>query len=299
MINEYALEPSLLNNWKDFRYFVEKFGISQGRLISKYPKRWKRLVYDSLSGCAEIERKRIEEQLCTIDARLLARACDFDLALDWETNAEKEHLNRPFHAIIAKNNPRVKGYVLEADSICDSNPLWNIHRSKIIKRCADEIAGCAKSLIFMSRKIFIIDPYFAPDKVTYRRTLEAILMLAVAGQKCPPPKFEIHLKDHWGETHFKNECQRFLPSIVPKSILIKLLRWREKPNGDQLHNRYILTDLGGIRFGAGLCEGNPQQTDEVELLEETIVKQRLADYKLETPAFELVDEIDIQGTKII
>jgi hypothetical protein len=42
------LKPSLLNNWKDFRYFTEKFGIAQGRLISRYPKRWKRMVYESL-----------------------------------------------------------------------------------------------------------------------------------------------------------------------------------------------------------------------------------------------------------
>jgi hypothetical protein len=48
MFYEYALKPSLLNNWKDFRYFTEKFGIAQGRLISRYPKRWKRMVYESL-----------------------------------------------------------------------------------------------------------------------------------------------------------------------------------------------------------------------------------------------------------
>jgi hypothetical protein len=28
MLYEYALEPALLNNWKDFRYFTEKFGVS-------------------------------------------------------------------------------------------------------------------------------------------------------------------------------------------------------------------------------------------------------------------------------
>ena len=37
MIYEFALEPKLLNNWKDYRYFVEKFGVQHGRLISSYP----------------------------------------------------------------------------------------------------------------------------------------------------------------------------------------------------------------------------------------------------------------------
>jgi hypothetical protein len=63
MLHEYALEPALLDNWKDFRYFTEKFCVSRGRMIARYPKRWKRLVYESLSNCGEIERKRIEEGL--------------------------------------------------------------------------------------------------------------------------------------------------------------------------------------------------------------------------------------------
>jgi hypothetical protein len=74
----YCLEPSLLNNWKDFRYFTEKFGASQGRLISRYPKRWKKLVYDSLSNCGEVERKRIEEGLQRIDDRLIPRQGTWD-----------------------------------------------------------------------------------------------------------------------------------------------------------------------------------------------------------------------------
>ena len=51
MIYEYALEPRLLNNWKDFRYFTEKFSFYEGRLISRFPKRWKRDVYALLSEC--------------------------------------------------------------------------------------------------------------------------------------------------------------------------------------------------------------------------------------------------------
>ena len=40
MLFEYAVEPVLLNNWPSFRYFYEKFGVPQGRLISRYPKHW-------------------------------------------------------------------------------------------------------------------------------------------------------------------------------------------------------------------------------------------------------------------
>src|SRR5215475_2003038 len=104
MIYEYALEPSLLSNWKDFRYFTEKFGVARGRLISRYPRRWKKMVYESLAACGEIERKQIEERLLRLDDRIMKRQASWNPQLDWLTNAEIEHLQRPFHAILAKIN---------------------------------------------------------------------------------------------------------------------------------------------------------------------------------------------------
>src|SRR5215475_10033311 len=102
MIYEYALEPVLLSNWKDFRYFTEKFGVAQGRLISRYPKRWKKMVYEALVGCGEIERKRIEDRLQTIDDRMVKRQHEWNSQQDWLPNAGAEHARRPFHAILAK-----------------------------------------------------------------------------------------------------------------------------------------------------------------------------------------------------
>lgn len=78
MLYEYAVEPELLNTWERFRYFIEKSGVSQGRFISRYPKAWKRMVYQSLAGCSVMEKKRIEGRLRQIDARLLRRQGTYD-----------------------------------------------------------------------------------------------------------------------------------------------------------------------------------------------------------------------------
>jgi hypothetical protein len=126
MLYEYALEPALLNNWKDFRYFTEKFGVSRGWMLSRYPKRWKRLVYESLSNCGEIERKRIEEGLHRLDDRLLDREGEWNPQRDWLTNAEAEHLRRPFHAVVARAKPNQREFVLEGDGIDETHPLWNV-----------------------------------------------------------------------------------------------------------------------------------------------------------------------------
>jgi hypothetical protein len=91
MIHEFALEPGLLSSWERFRYLTEKFGVCHGRLISRYPKRWKAMVYEALTGCSEIERKKIEVKLQHIDDRMIARTNEWSSKHDWLTNAEHEH----------------------------------------------------------------------------------------------------------------------------------------------------------------------------------------------------------------
>ncbi len=72
MIYEYALEPALLNNWEDFRYFTEKFGFFQGRFISRYPRRWKKMVIASLSETGP-KRTKMVERIRKLDDRMLPR----------------------------------------------------------------------------------------------------------------------------------------------------------------------------------------------------------------------------------
>lgn len=80
MLHEFALDPEVISDWKSFRYFVDSYGVSEGRLISHFPKRWKRLVYDAVAKNkpTEMERKRIEERLINIDDRLLKQSRGYD-----------------------------------------------------------------------------------------------------------------------------------------------------------------------------------------------------------------------------
>jgi hypothetical protein len=38
-------------------------------------------------------------------------------------------------------------------------------------------------------------------------------------------------------------------------VSVEFVRWRQKAGGDKLHNRYVLTDIGGVSLGVGLDEG--------------------------------------------
>ncbi len=48
MFKEYAVEPeAIAASWETCRYLVELFGFHQGRLISRFPKTWKRLAIEA------------------------------------------------------------------------------------------------------------------------------------------------------------------------------------------------------------------------------------------------------------
>ena len=55
-------------------------------------------------------------------------------------------------------------------------------------------------------------------------------------------------------------------------------RWKEREGGEKLHNRYILTDIGGVQFGVGLDEGEPGTTDDIARLSVDTFRKRFEDY---------------------
>jgi hypothetical protein len=73
----------------------------------------------------------------------------------------------------------------------------------------------------------------------------------------------------------------------------------ERPGGEKLHPRYILTDLGGVRVEVGLDSGDPGQTTDVSLLDRRIYEERSKDYQQPSAAFDYKDEIRITGTLVL
>ena len=115
MLYEYAVEPQAIgSSWATFRYLIEKFGFDKGRLISQFPKKWFREVYEATAGLPPVQKKRIEEALNQARKNKVVRCgrpYDPD-AGDWLHNALTEHKRSPFRAVIATENPNGDEIVL-------------------------------------------------------------------------------------------------------------------------------------------------------------------------------------------
>ena len=308
MIYEYALEPELVATWtdrSDCRYFKESFGLGQGRVVSRYPKRWKSLVWNAFNSTDDFARKRLEELLASLSEQMVQRS---DARWDgestsWRNNAESEHERLPFHAILARTNPKNHAHVLTENDIDeDSATRWAVGRWCSVARSAAEMADAVAPLLRCSSDVIFVDPYFGPERPRYLRSFEAFLERMVSQRPGETPKrVEVHTAaDNTGtEEFFRGECKRRLRRCVPEGIQVLVRRLKQKQDGEKLHNRYILTDLGGITFGTGLDTGNEGETDDITLMDRDQYQLRWSQYGGNPPAGFDQEEtpVEVVGTR--
>jgi hypothetical protein len=320
MIYEFALEPELVARWhnrNEYLFFDEKFGLRARRLVAAYPRNWKRLVWEAfgknpLAGDQNAQM-RMTEMIQYLWQNSIRRPSTFPEIPSWLVRAEKEHLARPFRAIIATANPRGQSFVITDRELFESgHELWEIPDRYPTPRNAGDIARAVSPLMRLCRHAVIIDPYFDPGKQRFRRTLAAIL------QTCGENVFgndaiqvELHTSidrifEDWERDEFRDldeeskayqylvsECQGRLSPLVPDGIKFKVIVWKQRTGGEKLHNRYLLTNLYGVIFGTGSDESeNPdsKESDDIVLLEEGQYLMRYRQYTGKSPAFDLVGE---------
>jgi len=303
MVYEYAVEPAALNNWQDFRYVYDQIGVEHGRLISRFPSKWAAMV---MKACEEnqhlrdVDRLRIVEKLQNQEKNKMARLNrPYDPENNWMNNVEAQQRQRPFHAVLARNNEGKIPNILNIDDLNSSHPLWNAPKDQVIPRESYQLACCAKLLLQVSKEILIIDPHFDPVNPRFLETFFNLIKFAF--EEHTPKRIELHVKydyrkDQKRETNWKEDSLRKFPPLIPKGFTMMVFRWEGKATGDKPHARYVLSELGGIRYDYGLDEWKGETTD-VSLLSTSLYEQRWRDYQKETSAFELFGKpIQIQGS---
>ena len=284
MLHEYALEPSVLNSWQSFRYFLEKFGTGEGRLISKYPKHWKAMVWASCANESPIAKKRIEEKLDQMDRKLLKTKRPYRDDTDWINNALEAHEREPFHAVICHSSHESK-VVLVAEELDDNLPLWKVKRDGMRPRQADELVDVVKSLLHHSTEIIFVDQHFG-FTAKHGRPLNAFLAAARSGKNLT--RVEYHLNAGASAEYFEGELKSKHHHIgLRNDEAIVFVRWRCIDGGENQHPRYVLTNRGGVRFDYGLDEGGG--TTDWSLLSEELWQQRKEQCDQDKSPFELVD----------
>jgi hypothetical protein len=79
------------------------------------------------------------------------------------------------------------------------------------------------------------------------------------------------------------DAARVLPKILPDGMKVCLHCWKERSGEKQPHNRYILTEVGGVQFGNSVEMGATGDEDRLSILDEPS-RVTLWDQYVGTPA---------------
>ena len=329
MIYEFALEPALVARWcdrKEYLFFDEKFGIRSRRIVSAYPKKWKKLVWAAFSGGAfandQNAQMRMTELIQYLWQNSIKRLSTFSETIVWLERAEMEHAARPFHAILAADNPRKQSFVIAANDLIENgHNLWRIPDQNPTARTPEDIAGTLSSVLLTCRHAILVDPYFNPRKRRFSRTLGAILE-SCCGNICGVDRLQVELHtsidrefNSWERGEKRNiederieygklesACKSLLPKIIPAGIALRVVIWKQRVNGENLHNRYLLTNLFSVMLGTGSdAADNPatKESDDFVLLEEGQHITRYQQYTGDQSAFDMVGApFEIIGKKL-
>ncbi len=142
------------------------------------------------------------------------------------------------------------------------------------------MADCVAPMLRCATRILFVDPYFRASKRNFRKPLEKFLQVVT------PRALEITAELHTSASYknappwdyFQEECKDKLPHILPADVRLTVYRWRNRVGGETLHNRYILTDIGGVSFSHGLDEGSLGTTDDVSRLSAGTYTKRWGNY---------------------
>lgn len=276
MHKEYAVEPAAIGqSWETFRYLIEKFGFSEGRLISRFPSTWARLVMEAADAAdvPPVARKRIEEKLrAKKDVVLLKSGRTYDPDLPtWVENAIASHAQNPFQAILTAED-QDGDYCLCQEEIDDTHQLIYVPKSADIPRTAVSLAGACALLLRASRDIDIVDPYLfriEGPQFGYRKTVREFLRAIYdSGQR------NVIARLHFGNAnncppypHIRQNVGRWFQGVIPDTFIIQFIGWDEVQGGEDFHDRFVLTDRGGVQIGSGLAEVGPQEHALITLLD--------------------------------
>lgn len=264
----FAIEPDAINNWKDLRYVLEKFGYGKGLLIARYPKTWMRMVMEAChrKGLGDVELKKIEEKLKSAkDDRLVRIGLPYDGG-SWLESVSADVVINQLSAVLVRDQV-VSEKFHRIDDVHEK--IFDNWRETRVKRNANELAGVTKYILTASNKLVLVDPYFqAKKKCT--KVLDSMIRIS---QEEGSILREIIIFSGFSEDSRslaveRQEYEKLLGVWVDLGVGITIFRVAEDQLDQDFHARYLFNIKAGLRFDRGFVE--PEAHHEREHLTDVV-----------------------------
>jgi len=307
VLEEFAVVPSVINEWSDLKIMSLFFGFQNGAVIPTFPRNWmsylKTKAANELKDSDNDEYNRVTERLNYLKDNCLIRSGrDYDTQNNksWIENALTQHKIAPFYKIICNEDTNGSPDVIKFEKL-DARLLSGLRAGKY-KRNAETLANNARLLLLASKHIKIVDPYFTYKK-GYKHTLEQIISVSDLANRQNIADFTINTSSIRGknEINIENERKKFIDmfgQIIPEGKSITFNWWNDNLT-KEIHPRYLLTERGGIRYDRGFQEPHDLEEREhktdISMMTQQETNESWNQYTEELSHFKIVRTLTLKG----
>ena len=297
MLVEHLVEPEFLtevvSSKRNYEDFLREFSRQSPRVVGKLQKfnkfRRKTLLAQGEEANEDQQGMLIEllnfiEETCLVD-----RNSGIDGGISFFENCVQAHQQFPSHVFClnARAEQAIQGidFIYSADL---NDGIRSLPNQRLVQKSLNEMVQATTDFLRLSSRITFVDPYFS-DRATMLNPMVKFIELCGANSPVESTEITILLKDRAGApliqflmnaiTTHNDFNSTGIASLTVTSLI-------EKDNGEALHNRYIISELGALFWGIGLDERHSEVNDDVVMLNEEIFSKRSKQY-CELEAFDI------------
>jgi len=253
MLKEFAIEPEALAELADCRAILDMFVMGRGAYICAFPGKWQKNAFETAKRIARpVELLRILNKLEKIDKRLLlpsGREYNSDPKLTWRDNAWRADVQAPFDCLILKsvdNEHAITQKIVLAEEVASDHPAFAAMGQTTVLRNAIELPNSVSLLVRNAKRIKFVEPYFK-NGARFEPSIKGILeksLVRLDSQVSVELHTQIESSGRPSEALIR-ECFENIGAAFGMDVRVCI-----HPFAD-MHNRFLLTDRGGVMLGAG------------------------------------------------
>lgn len=296
MLYEYAVDPEITRREvAELKHLFSLFGLDRGRYISLFPKKqWFSEAYKAAASQEPVAKKRIEELLVRAKAsKAFASGRVPDPALNWMGNTRASHVERPFQAIVSDETDPTVPAIIDFNLVDEAHALFECDQTCRVERTEKALVSALLPMALIGKRLALIDPFLDlrnPGGQDFRSLIARLLTeLAAIG------KANVVLELHW-RSHDRRPPEAFVlanagawsEGLIPPGFKLMLHEWGERAGGEDFHDRFFLTDAGGISAGAGFEVVGSHEKVQLSLLAPANAQSHWNDLHPTNGAFDLV-----------
>ena len=235
--------------------------------MARVPEQWAKMAMQHVATTDdEILLAAITDLLFYLEMEGTSPRLSWNEGYDWYTNVGLCHEEQSFHAILSNNrhrfHPRCHDAILSMEEVLamkaeGSAGKWACEFGDYVRRTSAAMVTRVEGIMQMGHEIVFVDPYFSPRSGYYDRPMAAFFNQIVKRDRQQPRRIDIvcsrrRCSPSWTD----DECRGWLARVASPYLPVRVFTVDDDDESQRLHDRYILSELGGVQFGHSLTESN-------------------------------------------